>query len=137
MGKKYVKDIMAENVLMINENAAIAEAVKLMHEKKVSSLIVNCSGDKPFGIVTRKDIIKALLVNGTKPGQAVSRIMSSPLIIATPNLRIKDAAALTERFKIRRLPIIAHGKLVGIVSTSDIFRHLAERMLKQTKKGKP
>lgn len=125
--EKYVKDIMTKKILIIEEDKPVSEALKLMKSKNVSSLLVSCGSEKPFGIVTRKDMIRELVVNEGSPNQPVSKIMSSPLILATPNLRIKDATALMERFHIRRLPVIEKGKIVGIVSTSDIFKHVLSK----------
>jgi CBS domain-containing protein len=126
---KYVKDIMTRKVLSIDEDATILEALKKMHDCNVSSLLVSCGGDRPFGIVSRKDIIRELVVNEGDIKQPVSKIMSSPLILATPNLRIKDATTLMERFHIRRLPVIEKGAIVGIISTSDVFRYVSNKFL--------
>ncbi len=126
MGTKYVKDIMTAKVLKIDEKATLREAIKMMAKNKVSSLLVECSGDRPFGIVTRKDAINELVVKEGKLDVPLTKVMTSPLILATPNLRTRDAAVLMEKFRIRRLPVLQQGKIAGIVSTSDVFRHLTE-----------
>lgn len=126
MGTKYVKDIMTGKVLTIDEKATLREAIKMMAKNNVSSLLVECGGDRPFGIITRKDAINELVIREGTPDVPLTKVMTSPLIIVTPNLRIRDAAVLMEKFKVRRLPVLQQGKIAGIVSTSDVFRHLIE-----------
>lgn len=99
-----------------------------MGEKNVSSLIVIRGEDRPYGIVTRKDIIDEIVVRDGDINAPIDKITASPLILATPNLRIKDAAQLIGRFGVRRLPVLQKGEIIGIVSTSDIFKYLIRRV---------
>ncbi len=121
-----VKDIMTKDVVTVPENASIKEALAVMKENDISSLLVSCEEDRPFGIVTRRDMINALVIGKKSKDAKVSEIMSAPLILATPNLRVEDAAALMLRCGVRRLPVLRKGAIVGIVSNSDIFRHVLE-----------
>ena len=125
---KLVRDIMTKGVISIPEGTSIKDALLKMDEKDVSSLVVVPGGDLPYGIVTRKDIIEELVVNEGDINASVDKIMSSPLLLATPNLRVKDAAELIRKFKVRRLPVLQKGEIVGIISTSDIFQYLIRRV---------
>lgn len=127
MAKLYVKDIMSKNVITVGEDTTVKEALETMDKNKVSSLLISCGGDRPFGIVTRKDIIREMVIKEGDIGMQISKIMTSPLLFATPNLRIKDAATLIDRHKVRRLPVLQKGEIVGIVSTSDIFRNIVSK----------
>jgi len=128
MAKKLIRDIMTKGVISVPEGTTIRDALKKMGEKNVSSLIVIRGEDRPYGIVTRKDIIDEIVVRDGDINAPVDKITSSPLILATPNLRIKDAAQLIERFGVRRLPVLQKGEIIGIVSTSDIFKYLIRRV---------
>lgn len=124
MAAKCVKDIMTSKVLTIGEDATLSEAIRMMAKENVSSLLVECKGERPFGIITRKDAINELVIKDGNPDVPLAKVMTSPLIVATPNLRIRDAAVLMERYKVRRLPVLRQGRIAGVVSTSDVFRHL-------------
>ena len=128
MSKKVVKDIMSKKVISIDETASIKDAVGMMEKNDVASLLVNCAEDRPFGMITRGDIMYELIVNEGDPSAPVSKIMAAPLVLATPNLRVKDAAMLMARYKIRRLPVLQKGSIVGIVSVSDVFKYLTNSL---------
>ncbi len=128
MAKKLVRDIMTKGVISVPEGTTIRDALKKMGEKNVSSLIVIRGEDRPYGVVTRKDIIEEIVVREGDINDPIDKITSSPLILATPNLRIKDAAQLIGRFGVRRLPVLQKGEIVGIISTSDIFEYLIRRV---------
>ncbi len=127
MAKLYVKDIMSKRVVTVGEDTTVKEALRTMDKNNVSSLLISCGGDRPFGIVTRKDIIREIVIKDGDLGMQISKIMTSPLIVATPNLRIKDAAMLIDRYEVRRLPVLQKGEIVGMVSTSDIFRNIISK----------
>ncbi len=127
MARKLVRDIMTHGVVSVPEGVTIREALRKMSEEGVSSLTVLQGGDKPYGIVTRGDIIRAVLGQGGSMDAMVEDIMTAPLILATPNLRIKDAAQLMQRYGVRRLPVLQKGEVVGIISSSDIFKYLIGR----------
>jgi CBS domain-containing protein len=127
MARKLVRDIMTRGVVSVPEGVTIREALRKMDDEGVSSLAVLQGGDKPYGIVTRGDIIRAVFGQGGSIDAPVGDIMTVPLILATPNLRIKDAAQLMQRYRVRRLPVLQKGEIVGIISRSDIFKYLVRR----------
>jgi CBS domain-containing protein len=127
MARKLVRDIMTKGVVSVPEGVTIREAIRKMAEEEVSSLTVLRGGDKPYGIVTRGDIIRSVFGQDGSIDAPVEDIMTVPLILATPNLRIKDAAQLMQRYGIRRLPVLQRGEIVGIISSSDIFNYLIRR----------
>lgn len=121
-----VKDIMTKDVATVSEDATIKEALEVLRDKKVSSLLVKPTGTRPFGIVTRWDFINALVLGRRLKEARVYSIMTAPLILATPNLRVEDAAALMSKYGVRRLPVLKKGEIVGILSNSDILRYVTE-----------
>jgi len=127
--KKVVKagDVMTKDVVYIDGNATVEEAVKTMLEKKVSALIVNRRNeDDAFGIVTRKDIVNKIVAYGKNPKDVkVHEIMTKPLITVSPGLSVEYCARLFAKTGIRRAPVFDGKKIVGILSNSDIFKTLA------------
>lgn len=124
-----VRDIMIKDLLTISENETALKAAQVMTEKGVSSLIV-LADDQPIGIVTERDFIKKicvkeLKVSSVKVGDMMSRIRTS----ASPDTPIDVAVQRMVNNRIRRLPIIENGKVVGIITVTDLAKHLRTILL--------
>lgn len=119
-------DVMTKDVVYIDGKATVLEAVTLMYEERVSSLVVNRRGpEDAWGIMTRKDVISKVVGPGKDPGAVkVHEIMSKPLITVSPGLALKYCARLFTRTGIRRAPVFDGKKIVGILSNTDIFRSI-------------
>ena len=116
-------DVMTKGVLSIEGTASVADAIKMMRDKKVSSLFVNRRGQEDaWGIVTRKDVVSKVADPGKEPAQVkVFEIMSKPLITVSPGLALKYCARLFNAAGIRRAPVFDGKDIVGILSNTDIF----------------
>jgi len=117
------KDVMSTGILMTDEKKSVAQIMDKMLKGKVSSLLVDRSGDDDsYGIVTRSDIINKVVATGADPHTLkVEDIMTKPLLIVTPNLSIRDIAKLMVHTGVRRMPVFDGHKIIGIVSNSDIL----------------
>ena len=117
------QEIMTKNVVTISGSATIAEAVKIMKEKGLRALIVDRRSDAdPYGIVTETDIVYKVAAFGHDPKQMrVYEIMTKPCVVVNPDLGVEYVARLFANTRIRRAPVI-EGKLLGIVSISDILK---------------
>lgn len=116
------EEIMTKDVITIKGSATIAEAVKLMKENKLRSLIVDRrTEDDPYGMVTETDVIYKVAAYGKDPKQMrVYEIMSKPCITVNPELGVEYVARLFANTRIRRAPVIK-GSLLGVISISDIL----------------
>ncbi|MDJ0568149.1 MAG: CBS domain-containing protein [Pleurocapsa sp. MO_192.B19] len=114
---------MTSNVATISGSATVAEAVKTMKDKGLRALIVDRRSDSdPYGIVTETDIVYKVAAFGHDPKQMrVYEIMTKPCVVVNPNLGVEYVARLFANTRIRRAPVI-EGKLLGIVSISDILK---------------
>jgi CBS domain-containing protein len=114
------------DVEFIEGSGTVADAVRQMKLKKVSSLIVNRRGiEDAWGIVTRKDIVNKVVDPGRDPsGVKVHEIMSKPLVMVSPGLYLKYCARLMHMAGIRRAPVFDGKEIVGILSNTDIFNAL-------------
>ena len=126
---ELVRDIMTKDLLTISEKDTALKAAQLMSEKGVSSLIV-LSDDQPIGIVTERDFIKKvclkeLKLSTVKVGDMMSKIRTS----ASPDTSIDVAVQRMVNNRIRRLPIIDNGKLVGIITVTDLAKYLRTILL--------
>ncbi|NEP60106.1 MAG: CBS domain-containing protein [Symploca sp. SIO2G7] len=117
------KDIMTKDVVTIRGSATVAEAVALMKNKNLRALIVERrSENDPYGIVSETDIIYKVAAYGYDPKQMrVYEIMTKPCIVVNPDLGVEYVARLFANTHIRRAPVI-EGKLLGIISVSDILK---------------
>jgi CBS domain-containing protein len=116
-------DVMTGEVISIEGTATVADAVRMMKERKVSSLFVNRRGQEDaWGIVTRKDVVNKVVDPGKDPAEVkVFEIMSKPLITVSPGLALKYCARLFHTAGIRRAPVFDGKEIIGILSNTDIF----------------
>lgn len=116
------EEIMTSEVVTIRGSATVAEAVKLMKDKKLRALIVERRhDDDPYGIVSETDIVYKVAAYGQDPKKMrVYQIMTKPCIIVAPDLGVEYVARLFASTRIRRAPVVRE-KLLGIVSVSDIM----------------
>ena len=114
-----VNDIMTRWVATIDARKSLRDAATIMWKAKAGCLII-MDGEKLAGIVTEGDISRAL-ANGANPDKIVVRkIMSKQLVTVSPDIRVEEAAKLMADKKIKKLPVLQAGGLVGIVTQTDI-----------------
>ncbi len=116
-------DVMNKNVVYIDGSASVANAIKMMRDKRVSSLLVNRRGhEDAWGIMTRKDVVSKVVDPGKNPKDVkVFEIMSKPVIMVSPSLALKYCARLMSHAGVRRAPVFDGKEIVGILSNTDIF----------------
>ena len=122
---KEVSHIMSQDVITINPESSMAEAARIMGEKHIGSLIVK-KYETPVGIVTERDLLSKVLAWGKDPvKEKVEASMSFPLVMIDPSAKIKEAAQMMIQKK-GRLAVFDGGKLVGVVTASDLISSLPE-----------
>jgi CBS domain-containing protein len=110
------------DVLRIDADAPVLEAVKRMVEANIGSLLVT-KGGEIAGIVTERDYLRRVALEGpTDEKVTVGEIMSSPLIVVTPETAIDECMALMTDRRIRHVPVVEGGEVVGIVSIGDVVK---------------
>ena len=119
---------MVREVISVDGESTVNEAVDIMNEFHIGSLIVTGKG-KATGIMTERDLLKRVIgeardVNKTK----VKEIMTTPLAVADPDMDLEEAVKLMFQKGIKKLAVIDIGKLVGIVTLTDIARHQPQMM---------
>ncbi len=124
-----VEEIMTSPVITLPALTPIEEALHLMREKGIHSVVVE--PDRPngvYGIMTPRDVLKKI-VAADRPlfHVTVSDLMSAPLITVSPDTTIKQCSIIMLDANIRRAVVMKGGKLVGIVSDTDIFQSVEER----------
>jgi len=117
-----IKDIMVEEVITVDANSTVKDAVKLMNKHAIGCLIVE-EEEKVVGIVTERDFLKRVIEDSRDPEKTkVSEIMSNPLIVGSVDMKLEDTIKHMFTYKIKKLPIVENGHLVGLVTLTDIAR---------------
>lgn len=121
-----VRDIMRTDVKTIDGDTDLLEAARLMYETGLSSLVIAPRDDRDaFGIITRKDILEALLMEGGEElAPRVADMMTKPAITVGPLLSIENCLLLMRTAGARRLPVVESDRLVGIITSTDVFSRL-------------
>jgi len=122
-----VLDAKGHDVLRIDAAASVLEAAKRMVDANVGSLVVTDSGEV-VGIVTERDYLRRVTLAGRFDREtSVREIVSSPLIVPAPDTTIDECKALMTERRIRHVPVVDHGEVVGIVSIGDIVKFESEQ----------
>jgi CBS domain-containing protein len=118
-----VGDLMTRNFIHVSPETNLRDCAKTMVKKRVGSLIIK-EGDKLKGILTEKDIIWAM-VKKTKKGLKDIKskdLMKRKVVTIKPGADITDAMTKFKKKKVRRLPVVENGKLIGFLTTKDILK---------------
>jgi len=114
------REIMTRDVISILDEATVEDAARFLARNRISGLpVVNADG-MLMGLVTEHDLI-------AKQGRQVTDIMSRSVITVSPDTEVEEVQHLLTNQRIRRVPVIEDGKVVGIVSRSDLVRQIAMR----------
>lgn len=115
-----VGDCMKSRLVTIGENASVFEAAKKMADNKIGSLLVESKGTIT-GIVTDYDLVKNCLAK-RKTDLKIRDVSSKTLLGVSPEADLTEAAKIMGSKSVRRLAVFKNGKVVGIISSSDIIR---------------
>jgi CBS domain-containing protein len=109
------------DVLEIDGESSVLEAVQLMVESNVGSLLVTERGEVA-GIVTERDYLRRVTLEGRTEEAPVREIMSSPLVVATLETTVDECMAMMTDRRIRHIPVVDGEKVVGLVSIGDLVK---------------
>jgi CBS domain-containing protein len=126
---QLVRDIMTKDIVTIEDGQTALEAARIMSQKGISSLIVVKDG-APKGIITERDFVKKICAKQLQPSEIkIGAIMSRIRTVADPDTPIEIAVQRMANQGIRRLPIMHEGKVVGIITVTDLARYLRTMLL--------
>jgi CBS domain-containing protein len=111
---------MIKEVISIDLEASVKDATNMMVQNEIGSLVVT-EKRKPVGIITERDLLSRVLATG-KNAEAtmVKAIMSKPLICGNPEMNADEAARFMVNKKIKKLPVVEGGRLIGIMTLTDL-----------------
>jgi len=123
--KTWVKQIMNNFVVSVDSSVPATDAAKMMEDTGVGSVVV-LDNNLPVGIVTDRDFAIKITAHSYPIDTPVRRIMSSPLISIDPDSDLWAASDLMSTRNVKKLPVIDDDKVVGMLTSSDLVKHIAD-----------
>jgi len=139
LGHTFVKDVMRKNVISIDSSMTVKDAAIMMADTNVGCVVIT-RGNAPIGILTERDFVKRIVSEERDLSTPLADVMSFPLISVDSGDTVWEAAEIMKRNKIHKAPVGDQGKLVGIITATDIvklcsmgsdseMRHIADAIL--------
>lgn len=144
-----VADVMVKEVLSVGPEASVREVASIMLERHISGMPVVDGGGRVLGIVSEGDLIRRPEIETDRVkagwlrlflsdeqrardfvkshGRKVGEVMTKPAISVAPDTQLAEAVQLMTRHRVKRLPVVEHGKLAGLVTRTDLLRALVAR----------
>ena len=125
---KHLLDTKGRHIISISPDASVLDAITLMADKSIGSLLVMDDDEKLLGIVTERDYARKVIVKGRSSRETrVSQIMTVDVMTAAMDNRVDQCMELMTNRKIRHLPVVDDdGVLVGIIVRADLEQFLSE-----------
>jgi CBS domain-containing protein len=121
---QVLKSKPVQGVETVAPSTSVYEAVKLMAEKNIGALLV-LEGERIAGIVTERDYARKIVLLGRSSKQtSVGDIMSSPVMYVRPDQTNEECMALMTDNRMRHLPVVDQGKLLGLISIGDLVKDI-------------
>ena len=120
-----IQDIMARALISVNTSTTALQIAKMMEQGGIGAIIVK-ENDAPKGIVTDRDFATKIAANSLSLATTAEKIMSSPLITINHNEPISAAAERMTNKKIRKLAVTENGKIIGLITSTDLVTQLAK-----------
>jgi CBS-domain-containing membrane protein len=112
-----VADVMTSNVLVVHSGDSVDDAVRLIVDSRITGVPVVDEQHRILGIVAESDVLG-------KRGQTVDEVMTTDVVTTTEGSTLDSAAETMLTRRIRRLPVVRDGHLVGILTRADLVRHV-------------
>ncbi len=125
---KHIIKTKGHRVWKVQADITVFDALKLMADKQISSVIV-MDGDQVAGIFTERDYARKVGLQDVNPSAIkIADIMTRQLITVTPETSVNECMAIITDNHIRHLPVLQDGKLVGIISIGDVVKDMIDEL---------
>jgi CBS domain-containing protein len=110
-------------VLSVNPTATIAEVADVLSQKRIGAVVVIDAADQLLGIVSERDVMHSLAANGARTLEmSAGQLMTRVLHTVTPQTTEVEAMTMMTASRVRHLPVIEHGTLIGMISIGDVVK---------------
>ena len=121
LGHTFVKDVMRKNVISIDSSMTVKDAATMMDDTNVGCVVIT-RGNAPIGIITERDFVKRIVSEERDLLTPLADVMSFPIIAVNSDDTVWEAAEIMKKNKIHKAPVQEDGKLVGIITATDIVK---------------
>ncbi len=119
---KHVLEAKGSEIISIQPDASVLDAIKLMAEKGIGSLVV-MEGDALKGILTERDYARKVIIKGrASDSTAIAEIMTTDVVTASRDQTVNQCMAIMTEIRCRHLPVVDDGQLVGLISIGDLVQ---------------
>jgi CBS domain-containing protein len=125
-----ITEAMSDDVVTAPRDATVQAVAELMRDRGVGSVVI-VDGERACAVITDRDLAIALGANGAQPSDQVDEHASRPVVTADAGMDLEEGAALMVQHRVRRLPVVADGSLIGIVTLDDIAVKAGDLRLSQ------
>ena len=116
---------MSSPVITVHKNETLEQISKIMAKNNFGSIVVTDANGELLGIITERDIVTRVTALNRCPRDVKAEdIMSYPVLKIAPDKGIKETANLMNEHRIRRLVVVEKGKIIGIITSRDIFNEM-------------
>jgi CBS domain-containing protein len=116
-------------VVTVTPQATVAELLGVLAEQNIGAVVVSEDGVAIAGIVSERDVVRHLHQRGSDVlGGPVSSIMTSEVRTCAPDANVEDLRQTMTNHRIRHVPVVRDGRLVGIVSIGDVVKSAIEEL---------
>jgi CBS domain-containing protein len=125
MKVREILDAKGRGVVTVRPEASVSTVVHRLVLERIGALVVSEDGRHIAGVVTESDIVRALAADGAAAvasGRRVAELMTRNVATCTPEDTVKRVMAEMTRRRVRHLPVVEDGRLVGIVSIGDVVK---------------
>ena len=121
-----VRDIMTTNIIATKKDIHLTEVMALLLRNHISGLPVEDDEGNLIGIISEIDLVNSVF-SGNADGTTAEEVMSKAVLSFSPDMELAELVQVFSSKRLRRVPIVDKGKVVGIVSRRDILREILKR----------
>jgi CBS domain-containing protein len=125
-----ILSVKGHDVVSVRGDAPLAEAIAVLTRHNIGAVLVLDEFGAPAGILSERDCVRAIAKIGPAVlSNAVSDHMTTPVVVCEEDDALEDVAELMTRRRFRHLPVVEHGRVIGIVSIGDVVKSRIEETL--------
>ncbi len=135
MKVREILDAKGRGVVTIRPETTVSTALHRLVQERIGALVVSEDGQRVAGVVSESDIVRALAAEGAAlvaGGRRVADLVTREVATCTPEDTVKHVMAEMTRRRVRHLPVVEDGRLVGIVSIGDVVKSRLEEAEEET-----
>jgi len=124
-----ILSLKGREVVTVDPDCTLSEAARILSERRIGALLVSDGRDPVSGIVSERDIVRALAARGAQAlDEPVSRFMTAKVVTCTGESSVNELMELMTQQKFRHVPVVEGGRLAGIISIGDVVKVRVEEI---------